>query len=77
MTKFISGTIDRFENDHAVVILENQQTLTWPKNKLTDDVRPGQAVHLFLTTDDEETAVREQQAADVLNEILNNNEKTL
>lgn len=44
----VRGVIDRFEGDYAVVVLDDEQLLDWPRAYLPPDVRPGQAVALQL-----------------------------
>jgi len=70
MNNFLRGTIDRFEEDQAVIILDDGQQLLWPKSKLTDDTLAGQAINLYLSEDDLGTNEKNKLAKDVLNEIL-------
>ncbi|MEK7159386.1 MAG: DUF3006 family protein [Patescibacteria group bacterium] len=74
MNNYLSGIIDRFENDKAVIILNDGQQLIWPKSKLTDDTTAGQAVSLYLSEDESGAENKKQLAKDVLNEILNGEE---
>ena len=45
----VRGVIDRFEGDYAILVLDDEQQLDWPRSTLPDDVRPGVAVVLSLT----------------------------
>ncbi len=44
----VRGVIDRFEEDYAVVVLDDGQQINWPRSILPADVRPGMAVVLDL-----------------------------
>ncbi len=69
----INGVVDRFEEEKAVIILKDHQTVYWPKDKLPDDVKEGDAVWLRLAHDKDLTKEREKLAKKILEEILNNN----
>ena len=66
----IVGTIDRFEDTHAVIITFDNQTLLWPIKNLPDDIKEGEAVKLKLITDKTETQSQEQAVKNLLNQIL-------
>jgi predicted RNA-binding protein (virulence factor B family) len=63
-------TIDRFENDKAVLITENGQSIIWPKNQLPEEMHEGQALEFFISTDLNTEAKNRHLAKDILNEIL-------
>lgn len=68
----VSGLIDRFEEDQAVVILkDSHQVVRWPKNKLAEDVKEGDIVWFHMTCDKDLTKEREKIARKILDEILN------
>ncbi len=46
--ELVRGVIDRFEGDYAVVVLDDEQQLDWPRSTLPADARPGMAVALSL-----------------------------
>lgn len=69
---YLEGTIDRFENDLAVIRLETGTTMLWPKEKLPGDVHEGSVLKVSLDSNLTKTAETEILAKDVLNEILKN-----
>ncbi len=66
----LSGVIDRFEGDFAVIKTGSGRQILWPIEKLPDDTGEGEAVKLFLVTEKTETAEKEKTAKAVLDEIL-------
>ena len=69
---FVSGSIDRFEDDKAVLKLADGQELIWPRAHLPGSAKEGTAVKLKLLTDIGEVVEREELAKSILNEILKN-----
>ncbi|MBT5338692.1 DUF3006 domain-containing protein [Candidatus Falkowbacteria bacterium] len=67
---YIKGTIDRIEEDKAVINLGNGHNLTWPVDKLPTNHHEGDAVRIHITEDVEQTTISENTAVNVLNEIL-------
>ena len=45
---YMRGVIDRFEGDYAVVVLDDDQELRWPRSGLLPQADPGTAVLLSL-----------------------------
>lgn len=70
MNNYLQGKIDRFEEDQAVIIFDDGQTLNWPRAKLADDTTAGAVIRVYLDSNPDETAGQEDLAKDVLNEIL-------
>jgi len=68
-------TIDRFEGDKAVLKNEDNETVVWPKNKLPKDVKEGSILALTITDQAEAKNNKEDLAKDILNEILDVEEK--
>jgi hypothetical protein len=66
----MKGTIDRIEENKAVIKLENGEALIWPADQLPENAKPGTAINLALVTDDNTTSEQEAIAKNVLNEIL-------
>lgn len=62
-------TIDRFENDIAVVETENGHILNIPKLLLPSDAKEGSIVH--ITVDESETEVRRAEMKKKMNDIFN------
>lgn len=62
-------TIDRFENDIAVVETENGHILNIPKFLLPSDAKEGSIVH--ITVDESETEVRRAEMKKKMNDIFN------
>ncbi len=72
----IRGSIDRFEGNLAVIVLEEPeavhgQTLRVPKKLLPKSVREGVVLELEFRTEAEATQAREVVARKLLEEILN------
>ena len=45
---YMRGVIDRFEGDYAVVVLDDDQQMNWPRSGLLPQADPGTAVRLRL-----------------------------
>ena len=70
----IKLTIDRFEEDKAVLKTEENETVIWPKNKLPKNLKEGAKMLFFITDNKEEEKFSKQLAKDILNEILDTGE---
>jgi hypothetical protein len=70
MTKTLSGTIDRIEENQAVIKTEDGIELIWPVSHLPEDYKEGQTIKIQLINDHEKTQANNKLAEDVLNEIL-------
>lgn len=68
----IKGTIDRFEQEKAVIIIDNNQQIIWPKNKLPMDCLAGDSITLTIKTDEKASTENEKNAKQILNDILTN-----
>ena len=68
----LEGTIDRFENDQAIIKLESGATLLWPKEKMPANFIEGKVIKISLLTDNIQTEKNEEIAKNILNEILQN-----
>jgi len=68
----LEGTIDRFEDDLAVIKLETGTTLLWPKANMASDLHEGSVIKISLGSNLTQTAEAENLAKNVLNEILTN-----
>jgi len=66
----IKLTIDRFEEDKAVLISADGANIIWPKDKLPDGAREGSALNFDITDDAEREKRDRQTAKDILNEII-------
>ena len=67
----IKLTIDRFEDDTAVLITEDKKVINWPKDKLPTPATEGSVISFYLTDDIEKTKDDKKLAKNILNEILN------
>ena len=67
-------TIDRFENDKAVLKTEDRFTIIWPKDKLPENIHEGMVLIFNISSDTEDEKNKKQLAKDILNEILDVNE---
>ncbi|MEA3464039.1 MAG: DUF3006 domain-containing protein [Patescibacteria group bacterium] len=66
----IELTIDRFENDKAVLKTDDNETIIWPKNKLPKNSHESMVLMFHITGDTEAEKNKKQLAKDILNEIL-------
>lgn len=67
----IKFTIDRFENNKAILITDEGDTVIWPKSKLPNDAREGTVLNFNILSDLETEKEKKELAKDILNEILN------
>lgn len=70
----IKLTIDRFEEDKAVLKTEENETIIWPKSKLPKNLNEGAKLLFLITNNKEEEKLGKQLAKDILNEILDTGE---
>lgn len=68
----LTAILDRIEDSQAVLKLENNQEITWPLEKLPENIKEGESLKLFVLTDELETKHKQGLAKDILNEILKN-----
>jgi hypothetical protein len=68
-------TIDRFEGEKAVLKTNDGQTIIWPKNMLPEDSREGTVLEFLIDTDLAIEDKKRKMAKEVLNELLNTEEK--
>ena len=68
----IKLTIDRFEEDKAVLAADGGTTIIWPKNKLPADVHEGSALSFDIAEAAEREKRDKQTAKDIINEIIQN-----
>ncbi|MGG3278774.1 DUF3006 domain-containing protein [Paenibacillus solani] len=69
----IKGVIDRFENDIAVVEVEDGHTLDYPKHLLPIDAEVGDVVNIDgnrFTVDKEETKKRRIEIGNLMDELF-------
>ena len=74
MSNYLEGTIDRFEEEYAVIKLDDGQTLDWPLQNLPEEMAEGEAVKIYIKPDDVETGANAAKAKELLNELLKRNE---
>ncbi|MDD4271616.1 MAG: DUF3006 family protein [Patescibacteria group bacterium] len=68
----IKFTIDRFEEDKAVLIADSGAAVIWPKNKLPADIHEGSALSFKIEEAGEREKLDKQTAKDIINEIIKN-----
>ncbi|NIW00205.1 DUF3006 family protein [Candidatus Saccharibacteria bacterium] len=66
----MNGVIDRFEENKAVIKLDDGQQVIWPASELPERLTEGDNLRLVLSTVGDGTAEREEMAKAVLNKIL-------
>jgi len=64
-------TIDRFEEDKAVLKTKDGDTVIWPKNKLPENIKEGSVLAFIISRDAETEEEKKELAKSILNEMLN------
>lgn len=72
-TNTIHLTLDRFEEESAVLLDENDEKIIIPRDFLPKDALDGSAIVATFATDEAHTRSQERKAKEILNEILNLN----
>jgi len=67
----IAITIDRFEEDNAVLKSEDRQTIIWPKKLLPAGAHEGAVLSFNIHSSKEAEELKKAEAKDILNEIIN------
>lgn len=68
----IELTVDRFEEDKAVLAAHDGEAIIWPKNKLPAETHEGSALSFDITASAEREKRDKQTAKDLINEIIKN-----
>ena len=63
-------TIDRIEGNKAILKLENNETIIWPKNNLPPNSKEGSVYFITLKDLKEKEGSNKELAKNILNEIL-------
>jgi len=66
-----SLTIDRFENEKAVLKTAKGETIIWPKSMLPTEAKEGAVLIFTIAGDKEKEKNKKETAKDILNELLN------
>lgn len=67
----IKLTVDRFENDQAVLKTADNETIIWPKNKLPAAATEGGSLLFVISDNPKEEKTSRELAREILSEILN------
>lgn len=67
----IKLTIDRFEENQAVLIDGVGAAIVWPKNKLPDNLHEGSCLNFAIVEEKNQEREDKQTAKDIINEIIN------
>ena len=67
----INLTVDRFENNSAVLIMKNGQSIIWPKDKLPPGATEGSVIKFNLLDNKGQQESQKKLAQNILNEIFN------
>ncbi|PIR13987.1 hypothetical protein COV49_00335 [Candidatus Falkowbacteria bacterium CG11_big_fil_rev_8_21_14_0_20_39_10] len=68
-------TVDRFEENKAILKTDDGPEIIWPKDKLPPEIREGDVLDFSILKDEEAKTAKKKQAKDILNEILDVDEK--
>ncbi|MFA4833650.1 MAG: DUF3006 domain-containing protein [Patescibacteria group bacterium] len=63
-------TIDRFEDEKAVLKTEKGETIIWPKDKLPAEAKESAVLIFSIRGDKEKENDKKGLAKDILNELL-------
>lgn len=64
------GTIDRIDENKAVIILTDHRVILWPADRLPANITTGSVVTVALELDTTQTHIDRNDAKEILNEIL-------
>jgi len=64
-------TIDRFEDDQAILKTTTGETIAWPKKLLPQNCAEGDSLVFTAMSEKEKTEKNKELAKTILNEILN------
>jgi len=70
----IKLTIDRYENDKAVLLTNDGEKIIWPKKKLPENIKEGSKMLFIIADNKKEEEFSKKLAKDILNEILDTKE---
>ena len=65
-------TVDRFENEKAILKTADNNTILWPKENLPENIKEGTVLSISIKTEVEKGLEKKQLAKNILNEILKN-----
>jgi len=68
----IKLTIDRLEEEKAVLVADDGAAIIWPKNKLPADIHEGSVLSFDIKEASEREKRNKQTAKDIINEIIKN-----
>lgn len=66
----IKGSIDRLEDDFAVIFLSNGRRVDWPITALPDDLGEGDAIAFSINENAADAKNREDLTKELLNQLL-------
>jgi len=66
----IKLTIDRFENNEAVLIFNDGAAIAWPKNNLPDNLHEGSVLNFTIQNNSETEKEKKELAKEILNQVL-------
>lgn len=72
---FLKATVDRIENNFAIIKTEDKQEILWPIDNLPEDAKEGSTVRLNLSTSKTDEEERVKLAKSLLEEILRPDQK--
>ena len=70
MSDYLEGIIDRFEEEYAVIKLEDGQTIDWPLGNLPEDLGEGEAIKISIKNNTAAEEKQNNQAKEILNTLL-------
>lgn len=67
-------TLDRLEDDKAVLKTSDNETVIWPRSKLPNSAKDGSVYYISVKNLEEKEKNGHELAKDILNEILSEEE---
>jgi len=69
-------SVDRIEEEKIVLITQEGKQIIIDKDIIDFEIKEGEVIYLDITKDLKETQLKEQQAKDLLNQILTKNNES-
>lgn len=69
------ATIDRFENENAILIADDKKSIIIPKDKLPKNSKEGSILKILVYNDIEAGDEKKELAKNILNELLDAEEE--
>jgi hypothetical protein len=62
--------VSKFENDKAILLTEDNDTVVWPRRQLPPDIKEGSLIAFSINDQSTKQTDNKELAKDILNELL-------